>query len=448
MANLLSNFRNTVIVSTVLALIFLAIFAQQPSSLTANSGHLLGEVLFRWLHVFFGILWIGLLYYFNFVQIRIMPKIPAEQKGAVSGHIAPEALFWFRWAALFTVITGLIVAATRGYLVSALLLGSDTGFSDAGTIFIGIGMWLALIMAFNVWFIIWPNQQKALNIANAYPDLSHQYAALHSNAGRHGGPADDVGLSDLSDAVTARVQRVDPARTLAARLAPKAEADRLIGLYAFHYEIARVSEIVSDPVMGEIRLQWWREAIEEIRSGQKVRAHDAAQALEHALQATKRAFPFDLLIELIDARERDLDPAPFETIADLNIYAAATGGKLALAAAHLLAKSAIPQDQQKGLLRAGRAWALAGLARESALAKQFNARPRLPITPPAEDIAAAARTAYKEARELLKRAPADILPAFAYASLVPDLTNTFSVEAASPFGMRWRIFCVSFTGRI
>ncbi len=175
MANLLSNLRNTVIVSTVLAIILLWAFVGQSN--VAGNGHEIAHVVLRWMHVVFGILWIGLLYFFNFVQMRVMPKIPAEQKPAVSGHIAPEALFWFRWAALFTVITGLLVAATRGYLIPALMLGADSNFADAGTTFIGIGMWLALIMAFNVWFVIWPNQQKALNIGNAYPDLSAEAKA-------------------------------------------------------------------------------------------------------------------------------------------------------------------------------------------------------------------------------------------------------------------------------
>ena len=117
-------------------------------------------VAFRWLHVFFGILWIGLLYYFNFVQIPTMPAIPAEMKPAIGKHIAPKALFYFRWAALLTVLTGLIVAMLSGYLVEALSL--QPGFQ-----LIGIGMWLALIMAFNVWFVIWPNQKKALGIVEA-----------------------------------------------------------------------------------------------------------------------------------------------------------------------------------------------------------------------------------------------------------------------------------------
>lgn len=115
---------------------------------------------FRYLHVLFGILWIGLLYYFNFVQIPTMPKVPAELKPAVSKYIAPEALFWFRYAALLTVITGLIIAMLNNYLIEALSF--DVGFR-----LIGIGMWMALIMAFNVWFIIWPNQKRALGIVAA-----------------------------------------------------------------------------------------------------------------------------------------------------------------------------------------------------------------------------------------------------------------------------------------
>jgi uncharacterized membrane protein len=119
---------------------------------------------FRWLHVLSGVMWIGLLWYFNFVQIPTMPKIPAELKPAVGKFIAPEALFWFRWAALSTVITGLILAHLNGYLMDALLLNK---FMAGRPLAIGIGMWLGLIMAYNVWMIIWPNQQKALGLVDA-----------------------------------------------------------------------------------------------------------------------------------------------------------------------------------------------------------------------------------------------------------------------------------------
>ena len=116
--------------------------------------------LWRWAHVLCGIMWIGHLYYFNFTQIPTMPKIPAELKPAVSKHIAPAALFWFRWGAAATVATGLVVAIQAGYAHQAFTLQSPYRT-------IGIGMWLAVIMAFNVWFIIWPNQKKALGIVAA-----------------------------------------------------------------------------------------------------------------------------------------------------------------------------------------------------------------------------------------------------------------------------------------
>ena len=112
---------------------------------------------FRWLHVLSGVMWIGILWYFNFVQTPSMPKIPDEQKPAVSKVIAPTALFWFRWGAMATIVTGLLLAWMNGYLVQALSL-------QKGVHAIGLGMWLGTIMWFNVWFIIWPNQKKALGI--------------------------------------------------------------------------------------------------------------------------------------------------------------------------------------------------------------------------------------------------------------------------------------------
>lgn len=123
--------------------------------------------LFRWMHVLSGVMWIGLLWYFNFVQIPSMPKIPDEQKPAIGKVIAPTALFWFRWAALATVVTGLVLGTLNGYIIEALLLGY---FKSGPTLYIGLGMWLGLIMAFNVWNIIWPNQQKALGLVPAEDD--------------------------------------------------------------------------------------------------------------------------------------------------------------------------------------------------------------------------------------------------------------------------------------
>jgi uncharacterized membrane protein len=124
-------------------------------------------VIIRWLHVLSGVMWIGLLWYFNFVQIPSMPKIPDDQKPAIGKVIAPEALFWFRWSALSTVVFGLILAMMNGYLVDALVLNNAL---------IGFGMWLGLIMAFNVWFVIWPNQQKALGMVEVEADAKAKAA--------------------------------------------------------------------------------------------------------------------------------------------------------------------------------------------------------------------------------------------------------------------------------
>jgi uncharacterized membrane protein len=132
------------------------------------------EAAFRWGHVVSGIMWIGLLYYFNFVQIPNVPKIPEENRGpAISKVIAPAALFWFRWGAMSTLVFGVLLAGLKGYIAQALTFNLiDSQFDPGFAAFIGFGMWLALIMWFNVWFVIWPAQQRALNIDNKYPDLT------------------------------------------------------------------------------------------------------------------------------------------------------------------------------------------------------------------------------------------------------------------------------------
>ncbi len=141
----------------VVLLVLIVLAAQVLGAGSIQFGHAWGSFFMRWLHVLCGVMWVGLLWYFNFVQIPSMPKIPDEHKPAVSKVIAPTALFWFRWAALATVATGALLATMNGYILAALALHKP--FTA-----IGIGMWLALVMAFNVWFILWPNQKKALGI--------------------------------------------------------------------------------------------------------------------------------------------------------------------------------------------------------------------------------------------------------------------------------------------
>ena len=154
MAKFFGNLHLVLVTGLVLTLLTMWYYAGS-ATVDTNS-------VFRWLHVFFGILWIGLLYYLNFVQVPTMPSIPAELKGAITGHIAPKVFFFFRWSALLTVVTGLVVAYVGGYVHQAL------SFQGEGNVkLIGLGMWLALIMAFNVWFIIWPAQKKILGIVEA-----------------------------------------------------------------------------------------------------------------------------------------------------------------------------------------------------------------------------------------------------------------------------------------
>ncbi len=166
MAAILSNLRNTIIVGILLT-IALAGLNHAVGGVAWSEGDGIRFTV-RWLHVASGVMWIGLLWYFNFVQIPNMGKIEDVQKPAITKVIAPAALFWFRWAALSTLVTGLLLAWINGYLVDALILGANTG--AVGHVSIGIGMWLGAIMAFNVWFVIWPNQKIALGIIESDKD--------------------------------------------------------------------------------------------------------------------------------------------------------------------------------------------------------------------------------------------------------------------------------------
>ena len=172
MGNLLSSLPKTVHASLALAIIlFLGVFF-------ADGDIVFDYVFWSWLtrfaHIIVAIMWIGLLWYFNFVQIPNMPKIPDEQKPAIGKVIAPSALFYFRWSALLTVISGLILATLEGYVHDAMLLSFNSGILKNTAI--GIGMWLGIIMAFNVWFVIWPNQKRALGMVECDPELKAKSA--------------------------------------------------------------------------------------------------------------------------------------------------------------------------------------------------------------------------------------------------------------------------------
>ena len=165
MASILSSLHKTIGVGIALTILFIIYFIQKDGSIDSD----FWIFILRYLHVLSGIMWIGLLWYFNFVQIPNMPSIPDEQKPAISKVIAPAALWWFRWGAMATIVTGILLAHMNGYLVDAITLGQMSDGVAQHTA-IGIGMWLGAIMWFNVWFVIWPNQQRALGIVEADAD--------------------------------------------------------------------------------------------------------------------------------------------------------------------------------------------------------------------------------------------------------------------------------------
>ena len=163
MVKILSSLSKTIHASLALSLLlFIGLFF-------LNEGFAFDTLFWSWLfrltHVVVAIMWVGLLWYFNFVQIPNMIKIPDEQKPAIGKVIAPVALFYFRWAAAITVLSGLILAWLNGYLYDAMILSFGSGVPKHTAI--GIGMWLGIIMSFNVWFVIWPNQKRALGIVES-----------------------------------------------------------------------------------------------------------------------------------------------------------------------------------------------------------------------------------------------------------------------------------------
>jgi len=160
MAKFFGNLHVVLDTGVVLAIIVIMSF----TGWTGETAKDITDDVFRWLHLFFGVLWIGLLYYLNFVQVPTMPKVPAELKKGVTGYIAPSVFFFFRYGALLTVLTGLIIAFHNGYGAQALTF---QGTGADGVNLIGLGMWMAIIMFLNVWLVIWPAQRKILGLVEA-----------------------------------------------------------------------------------------------------------------------------------------------------------------------------------------------------------------------------------------------------------------------------------------
>ena len=172
MSNLLTSLSKTVHASLALAIILFVGMFFQNEGIAFDT--LFWSWLFRYIHVIVAIMWIGLLWYFNFVQIPNMAKIPDDQKPAIGKVIAPAALFYFRWGAALTILSGLILAGLNGYLHDAMTLSIGSGIPKHTAI--GFGMWLGIIMAFNVWFVIWPNQKRALGMVECDAELKMKSA--------------------------------------------------------------------------------------------------------------------------------------------------------------------------------------------------------------------------------------------------------------------------------
>ena len=177
MAKFFGDLHLVLLTGLVLAIVLIVSF----TGWTGENAEAVANAVLRWLHLFFGVVWIGLLYYLNFVQVPTMPKVPAELKKGVTGYIAPSVLFFFRYGALFTVLTGLAIAFHNGYGAQALTF---QGTGADGINLIGIGMWLAIIMASNVWFVIWPAQQKILGLVEASDEAKAKAAPVALIASR------------------------------------------------------------------------------------------------------------------------------------------------------------------------------------------------------------------------------------------------------------------------
>jgi len=243
----------------------------------------------------------------------------------------------------------------------------------------------------------------------------------------------------LTPSVIETLQKADPDRYRAAMFAGEELRQKLLVLYAFHYELAKVPELVSEPMLGAIRYQWWRDCVDEIYTTKPVRRHEVATPLADVLRGSE--VPRFWIDKLIDARERDIDPRPFETLDEAKQYCADTSGQLMQIAVQLAGQSA--DDTMLG-----RAWGLTGLARgyrfyHDAMLKNISF----------EAICTAAREDYDSSRKALPK----ILPALAYGVLIPSFLKRLSapkfdpLETAlifGPFAKQVRLLKVALTGTL
>lgn len=249
----------------------------------------------------------------------------------------------------------------------------------------------------------------------------------------------------LHEDVLARLKTADPDRVRAAMFADEASRERLLLLYAFHLELAKVPELVSEPMIGQIRYQWWREAIAEIYEAENVRKHEITTPLRALL--LEYDIPRFWVDQLIDGRERDIDPRPFESLTEAQDYCAATSGALMKIAVKLSG-----EETQEGVEAAGIAWGMTGLAR----AYGYYHETMLSAVS-FERLCQVARAKHKEAASALSKLNNEAFPAIAYASLVPPYIKRLTKKGFNPkseqvtytaFGKQTRLLGAVLRGRV
>jgi phytoene synthase len=271
-------------------------------------------------------------------------------------------------------------------------------------------------------------------------------------------------------AMGAQVQTVDEDRWLAARFAAPEARPRLDTIYSLVFEIARTAEAVSEPALGAIRLQWWRDGIQEVMAGEAVRPHPALQALSEIIDLMRPSAP--LFADLIDAREHDLNVQPFRTWPDLEAYVDATAGGVMAIAAGAAAPDLVITAQLRDLLRqAGRVWGYTGLVRalpawterrrtffpEKLMAhvnlsqtELFSGRTSHASSAAARSVLDRATHAQREVRRLMHGAPKDLFPAYGYVALVALYLQAMDRGAPPPGPMskRLKLVMASATGQV